>query len=791
MTVAEYQQAQKDIAEIKAQIAQLSNIIDKGVPAMRGVYGLDQPEAEQPATNAPIPPMLSAHEQVGTPNVNPFQDNFTPNTNTASMQEIAGQVAPQVDQSLPERLARGAMNIPVGMAAMAEQATSDPAGFGKGTAEYVAEWGQRINPVVSPESMEAKLNFGKQLQTDPIGTTLDVAGVAGTALGLPKLGGKIKGFKSIKEARAAINDIGKPKVDVPEVVQEPIRSETPIQQPTTATEVVAKAKPNAVTKDVKTLTPEELTAAQARLREKFKPMDEVTKPQTPQTISAGVSQRGDTPLRIDGLYHGTKSSFENFDIAKAGQTDAGLVGKALYFTPTKEQALSFANNPFYGTKTGGEARIVEASVSLKRPLIIQDGHFPDGRSLTDIHKNGITKQSANAIEREIKSGGYDGVVFKLGDDITQVAVYDKGSIVNNQKPSQRAGKISTEPPKATPDAGATPAQSIKPTTAEAVVKKAGEKKAVTVKQAASVVKQEAQATTLTDKSFKTQMKSEIESALRDAPDRPQELQDMVDSYNYLDENRRGMDWETAEARLKEKRGEIDELKNRLGVKTVTIEIPGDGTFKIEHSKQSLLELQKRLGRNIETKVPEVKSTPHGGDRGLQGARLNGYDVSVFDDATIRPSGTKGLSTIKVDYRNDPVAKKLGIVTNSHYLVEESALSKHPKQIQMSDKMLDEKRVSEMLESFDKVKYDENPAKEVVTYNDGLNNKVIFDNGDVFVGFSGEYIEFLKNSVGDFSLKLSGETTPAAIMSGNKRVGVIMPLKTSEQFAITRDRKSVV
>ena len=214
MTVAEYQQAQKDIAEIRGQIAQLRDVVAKGVPAMRGVYGLDQPEAQPPiAEPQQTPQMMSAHESVvnQNANVNPFQDNFTPSTNVKSMQEIAGQIAPQIDQPLGERIARGAMNLPVGMAAMAEQATSDPAGFAKGTAEYADTWMKRLNPnLMSPEAMVARQEFGQQLATDPVGTGLDALGVAGTALGLPGLGGKIKGFKSIKEARAAINDIGKP-----------------------------------------------------------------------------------------------------------------------------------------------------------------------------------------------------------------------------------------------------------------------------------------------------------------------------------------------------------------------------------------------------------------------------------------------------------------------------------------------------------------------------------------------------------------------------------------------------
>ena len=128
------------------------------------------------------------------------------------------------------------------------------------------------------------------------------------------------------------------------------------------------------------------------------------------------------------LYHGTKSKFESFDVTKAGQSDPGLVGRAVYFTPTKQQAEQFARDPFYGGGKPGQARVISANVSLNNPFIIQDGKLPDGRFLTQVYPNGINKQTADALNKELIKQGYDGAIFKLGNDVTQVAVFDTSKI---------------------------------------------------------------------------------------------------------------------------------------------------------------------------------------------------------------------------------------------------------------------------------------------------------------------------------------------------------------------------
>jgi 8-oxo-dGTP pyrophosphatase MutT (NUDIX family) len=133
-----------------------------------------------------------------------------------------------------------------------------------------------------------------------------------------------------------------------------------------------------------------------------------------------VKQAGDGWSGV--VYHGTKSEFETFDLDKAGATDPGLVGKAVYFSPSPEQAESFAKSPHYGE--GDQPRTLAARVTLDDPYYIDDGVLPDGRTLTEAHPNGITKESGRQLQDEIRTAGHDGVVFRLGGDVSQVAIFD-------------------------------------------------------------------------------------------------------------------------------------------------------------------------------------------------------------------------------------------------------------------------------------------------------------------------------------------------------------------------------
>ena len=119
-------------------------------------------------------------------------------------------------------------------------------------------------------------------------------------------------------------------------------------------------------------------------------------------------------------YHGTKAAVTAFSRKLVGASDPGLVGKAFYFTPSREQAGEFASNPRYGK--GDRPNVIPVYLSVQKPLVVHDGVLSDGRSLSDLHPQGITRQSAAAVSREVRSR-HDGVLFYIGGELVQVAVF--------------------------------------------------------------------------------------------------------------------------------------------------------------------------------------------------------------------------------------------------------------------------------------------------------------------------------------------------------------------------------
>jgi hypothetical protein len=78
--------------------------------------------------------------------------------------------------------------------------------------------------------------------------------------------------------------------------------------------------------------------------------------------SVEQAKMGKPASDLPPLFHGTKSGkFTAFDLRNAGQSDPGLVGKAVYLTPSREQAASFAESPHYGR--GANPHVIEANAN--------------------------------------------------------------------------------------------------------------------------------------------------------------------------------------------------------------------------------------------------------------------------------------------------------------------------------------------------------------------------------------------------------------------------------------------
>lgn len=98
------------------------------------------------------------------------------------------------------------------------------------------------------------------------------------------------------------------------------------------------------------------------------------------------------------------------------------------------------------TAAQAEARRQQVTQSVstpQNPLVITDGQLPDGRRLSDIHRPGITKDTATRFRKEIIKQGYDGVVFKDENGDAQVAVFDPSKITISKPQQTRNEAVST------------------------------------------------------------------------------------------------------------------------------------------------------------------------------------------------------------------------------------------------------------------------------------------------------------------------------------------------------------
>ena len=141
-------------------------------------------------------------------------------------------------------------------------------------------------------------------------------------------------------------------------------------------------------------------------------------------VSWNITPEGVPTIDVPPVgFHGTKAEFDAFSLSSAGLSDPGLVGKAVYLTPSEAQAKTFAESPHYGGRAG-TPRVVAARLGFKNPMVIEDNILPDGRPLSDAHPDGITPESSARLQEEIIAEGYDGVIFRMGGEPTQYAVFN-------------------------------------------------------------------------------------------------------------------------------------------------------------------------------------------------------------------------------------------------------------------------------------------------------------------------------------------------------------------------------
>jgi len=93
------------------------------------------------------------------------------------------------------------------------------------------------------------------------------------------------------------------------------------------------------------------------------------------------------------VYHGTRESFDEFDISQIGQTDQGEYGQGFYFAKDPNESSWYAGtDEMMGDQdTGGN--VMPVYLSLRNPYIVKHGGF--GKTIDTV---------------KLKSDGYDGVI---------------------------------------------------------------------------------------------------------------------------------------------------------------------------------------------------------------------------------------------------------------------------------------------------------------------------------------------------------------------------------------------
>jgi len=141
-----------------------------------------------------------------------------------------------------------------------------------------------------------------------------------------------------------------------------------------------------------------------------------------EALDSGMGWATTTPIRA---YHASPNAFDRFDINKAGSTtDAGDLGRAIYFTTDAQTAMS---PPFAGPGTKMPHRY-EASLSVKNPLELLFPSWSADKGKLIREKLGL---SANASAREVtdkaQSLGHDSVALDyspVGYNAKEIAVFN-------------------------------------------------------------------------------------------------------------------------------------------------------------------------------------------------------------------------------------------------------------------------------------------------------------------------------------------------------------------------------
>lgn len=308
-------------------------------------------------------------------------------------------------------------------------------------------------------------------------------------------------------------------------------------------------------------------------------------------------------------------------------------------------------------------------------------------------------------------------------------------------------------------------------------------------------------TSLSLAEFKRRMLVEISKAIDNAPERPAELVALVESYQDFQRTGRHRRpkgyWKEDTLRSTS----LADLREKHNIGTVCLSVSKGGTYTIENTRQALTAFRKKVQSfSVAEHIPEiprehkgysVPATKHGKPFGPK------FRMELENDPG---AGNSDKNTYQIPIPSDPrvsrapdmlsVVGDCDYISNGYYLVLKSVLLKQLPIAKPDAQKCPAQKILDVAE--EKFKLETRArAEEIGRLWGTCYLTAIFTNretGQGIFGFDAKYTDWLYNNVFDFSLFIDFDKPPengAIIMSGAKKVGVLMPLDLSHDNLVQR------
>jgi len=124
----------------------------------------------------------------------------------------------------------------------------------------------------------------------------------------------------------------------------------------------------------------------------------------------------------------------------------GALGTGIYFTNTKDRALSYTQSEWkevQGNKAGKAQHLVEAMLRLNNPVVVENNRWPEYKALIQLGmkperaENTINKtqertgNTGSVIRKLGETKGYDGIMYHQDNNIEYVVWQPYGIVVTN------------------------------------------------------------------------------------------------------------------------------------------------------------------------------------------------------------------------------------------------------------------------------------------------------------------------------------------------------------------------